>query len=85
VSKNIDDTFTLTYNDNGLGVPLTLLNGHVTTFGMYLIDTLVSQIEGRIEMNTESGPFYKINFRGCNYQVKFHVSEHPSDGKSIYR
>jgi two-component sensor histidine kinase len=83
ISQNEDGSFTFIYNDNGIGLPLTVANGHVMTFGMYLMDTLVSQIDGKLELNSEPNPeldrerggvSYKINFRGSNYQSRFHIS-----------
>lgn len=67
--------FTLEYNDNGIGMPLTVVNGHVMTFGMYLIDTLVNQLEGKLEINTENGTAYKIRFKGSNYQSRFNPNK----------
>lgn len=74
VKKNENNEFTLNFNDNGIGIPLTVVNGHVMTFGMYLIDTLVNQIDGKLEMKTDCGTSYIINFRGNNYQTRFHIS-----------
>ncbi len=74
VTKNGDDSYTLLYNDNGIGIPLTVLNGHVLSSEMYLIDTLVNQIDGKLELKNENGIMYKIDFRGSSYQSRFHLS-----------
>ncbi|MFI5211997.1 MAG: sensor histidine kinase [Ignavibacteria bacterium] len=71
LSKEDESNYTLKYSDNGIGLPLTIVNGHVTGFGMYLIETLVNQLEGTIEHLHTKGTSYKVNFRGSNYQSKF--------------
>ena len=68
-------TYVLEYNDNGIGMPLTVINGHVMTFGMYLIDTLVNQLDGVLELNSQNGTAYKIRFKGCNYQSRFNPNK----------
>lgn len=67
-----NDTFELNYFDDGIGIPLTVINGHVVSFGMHLIEMLVSQLEGSIELVPSNGTNYKINFRGSNYQTRLH-------------
>jgi len=67
-----NDTFELNYFDDGIGLPLTVMNGHAVSFGTYLIEMLVSQLEGSIELVPSIGTNYKINFRGSNYQTRLH-------------
>ena len=71
LKKTGTDTFELNYFDNGIGIPITVVNGHALSFGMYLIEMLVSQLEGNIVLVPSKGANYKINFRGSNYQSRF--------------
>jgi PAS domain S-box-containing protein len=77
VSLSAEDggTYVLEYNDNGIGMPLSVVNGHVMTFGMYLIDTLVTQLDGVLELNSDNGTAYKIRFKGSNYQSRFNPNK----------
>lgn len=70
--KKENDMFEFNYYDDGVGIPLTVVNGHVVSFGMYLIEMLVSQLEGKIELIPSDGTNYIINFRGSNYQTRLH-------------
>jgi PAS domain S-box-containing protein len=64
--------FELNYYDDGIGIPLTVINGHVVSFGMQLIEMLVSQLEGETKLLPSDGTNYIINFRGSNYQSRLH-------------
>lgn len=66
-----NDRFELNYFDDGIGIHLNVINGHVLSFGMNLIEMLVSQLEGNVELIPDNGTNYKINFRGSNYQTRF--------------
>lgn len=68
------EEYELNYFEDGVGIPLTLVNGHVLSFGMQLIEMLVSQLEGTIERLPSEGTAYSIKFRGSNYQTRFKYS-----------
>lgn len=68
------EEYELHYYEDGVGIPLTLVNGHVLSFGMQLIDMLVSQLDGTIKHIDSEGSTYKIKFRGSNYQTRFQYS-----------
>lgn len=70
LSRLSNNEFILEYSDSGIGIPMNLINGHVVSFGMSLIEMLVSQLEGKLNLNNNSGTNYKINFRGSNYQSR---------------
>lgn len=74
LKRTDENEYELKYTDNGVGIPMNIINGHVVSFGMHLIEMLVSQLEGRIELMPSAGTEYKINFRGSNYQTRFHYS-----------
>ena len=66
-----NEEYELNYFDDGIGIPMNIVNGHVVSFGMHLIEMLVNQLEGTIELLPSAGTNYKINFRGSNYQTRF--------------
>ena len=68
------DIFELDYFDDGVGIKMNIVNGHVVSFGMHLIEMLVSQLEGSVELIPSKGTNYKINFRGSSYQTRFQYS-----------
>jgi len=70
LEQHTDGTYSLFYSDNGAGLPLTLVNGHVLGFGMYLVDLLVEQLDGKIEHLPAEGTTYKVNFRGSDYSSR---------------
>lgn len=74
LTRNENGSYTLKYSDNGVGIPLTIVNGHVTGFGMYLVETLVNQLEGSIVHLHSKGTSYEVVFQGSNYQSRFHIT-----------
>ena len=74
LSKQDEGIFELIYFDDGTGIPLSIVSGHVGTFGLNLVETLVKQLEGTIKHVTSQGTKYKINFRGINYQARFNIT-----------
>jgi two-component sensor histidine kinase len=74
LSKAEEDAHELEYCDDGIGKQLTLVNGHIVSLGLSLIETLVKQLEGTIEKIPSEGTAYKVNFRGINYQTRLNVS-----------
>ncbi len=67
-----EEHYELNYIDDGIGIPLTVINGHVLSFGMHLIDMLVCQLDGNVKHIPSNGTNYKINFKGSNYQTRLH-------------
>ncbi len=74
LTETAKEEFELNYSEDGVGIPLTLVNGHVLSFGMQLIDMLVSQLDGTITRVASEGTTYRIKFRGSNYQTRFQYS-----------
>lgn len=68
--KYIDDTFMLEYSDSGTGLPTQITRDYFSSFGLHLINILVKQLDGRMDVSTSGGTNYKIGFRGINYQAK---------------
>ena len=71
---NGENDYELIYNDNGIGIPFTVVNGHVHGFGLYLIETLVSQLDGEINHVKGEGTTYIIKFKGSNDKNSFRIT-----------
>src|SRR4030095_205779 len=57
-----DNTFSLTVCDNGKGLPEGLNFRNTSSLGLQLVNTLVGQIDGKIEMENHQGACFKIKF-----------------------
>jgi len=55
--------FTLIVADNGKGLPENIDFRDTDSLGLQLINILVEQIEGSIELKRNSGTEFKITFR----------------------
>jgi two-component sensor histidine kinase len=53
---------TLIISDNGIGVPEDFDFQHTESLGMQLVNTLASQLDGDIELNSNDGTEFKIRF-----------------------
>ena len=60
-SKNED--YILIESDNGIGIPEEIDFKNAETLGLQLVNTLVSQINGIIELNRDNGTKFLIKFR----------------------
>ncbi len=58
-----DHQFTLIVSDDGVGLPKDFDFRDATTLGLQLVNTLVEQIEGNIELGRDAGTKFKIGFR----------------------
>ncbi len=72
--QNETGEYELNYFDDGVGIPMTVVNGHSLNFGMHLIDMLVKQLDADLKYVPSNGTNYKVNFRGSNYQTRLHYS-----------
>src|SRR4030095_902107 len=57
-----DNTFSLTVSDNGIGLPENIDFRKTTSLGLQLVNTLVGQIDGSIEMENHQGACFNIKF-----------------------
>ena len=55
-------TYTLVVSDNGTGLPPGTDFRNTPSLGLQLVNTLVSQLEGTIELDLEKGTSFKITF-----------------------
>lgn len=60
--KKIDDKFILDIKDNGIGFPEELNFKNTDSLGLQLINSLVEQIDGEIDLNIKKGTEFKITF-----------------------
>jgi len=57
-----NDKFTLMVSDNGFGFPKDLDFRNTESLGLQLVNTLVAQLEGTIELDRSAGMAFKITF-----------------------
>ncbi|MEI7499995.1 MAG: histidine kinase dimerization/phosphoacceptor domain -containing protein [Bacteroidota bacterium] len=57
------DTFILTIKDNGVGLPDTFSMSSDKSLGLFIVKLLVEQIDGKINIERESGTTFTISFR----------------------
>jgi two-component sensor histidine kinase len=56
------DSYTLTVSDDGVGLPPGLDFRDTPSLGLQLVNTLVGQLEGTIELDSAEGTRFKITF-----------------------
>jgi two-component sensor histidine kinase len=59
-----DSDYTLTVSDNGVGLAADLDFRNTSSLGLQLVNTLVCQLEGTIELNSSHGTVFRITFTG---------------------
>ena len=64
------EKFVLIFNDNGVGLPKDFDIKNPKKLGLKLINTLVEQLEGVLELETSHGTEYKIIFKELNYKER---------------
>lgn len=62
LAKN-DDNLTLTYHDNGPGLPEGRFDNATGSLGIYLVKRLAKQLKGNITYQYDRGSIFTINFR----------------------
>jgi two-component sensor histidine kinase len=67
-SKN--EKFTLIIKDNGVGFPEDLDFKNTESLGLQLVDLLVDQVDGTIELNRKNGTEFKIEFEELEYRER---------------
>ena len=68
---NYNDTFILKVIDNGVGFPKNLDFKNTETLGLQLINSLVMQLDGIMELKMNNGTEFKITFKEMKYQERF--------------
>jgi two-component sensor histidine kinase len=73
ISVNIslaDDTLTLIVSDNGIGMPEHIDFNKTNTLGLQLVNTLVRQLEGTVEIQRNPGTTFTIRFTKPKEKVR---------------
>jgi len=58
----------LSISDNGIGFPPGIDFKNTESLGLQLVNTLVEQLHGEVEMNTSNGTKYNIRFKEIKYK-----------------
>jgi PAS domain S-box-containing protein len=65
-----DETYTLTVEDNGIGLPGGFKFEETSSLGILLINSLVNQLEGELDVEVNGGTLVIINFRELTYRER---------------
>jgi two-component sensor histidine kinase len=63
VRKTGDDAYQLTYQDNGIGIPVNLDISKSESMGLKLIHSLTKQLDGTIEISNQKGAHFQFEFK----------------------
>lgn len=66
----IDGFYHLIISDNGVGMPHNIAFDKTETLGLRLVNTLVNQLEGKVELTSNNGTEFKIIFRELEYEER---------------
>jgi len=58
----MDTSFTLTISDNDVGIPENLDIEDIESLGLQLVDSLVNQLDGELELKRNNGTEFTIRF-----------------------
>lgn len=65
-----DNQYYLTVSDNGTGLPPQLNIQNTETLGLMLVNSLVGQLEGNMDINREGGTTFNITFKKLEYSQR---------------
>ncbi|MBI4813260.1 MAG: PAS domain S-box protein [Methanobacterium sp.] len=65
------NAFILKMSDDGVGIPEDIDFKKAETLGFQLINSLVNQLDGQIEMHTNNGTSYIVKFKELDYKKRF--------------
>ena len=68
--SNYDHLFALIVRDNGVGFPKNLNFRDTESLGLQLVNTLVNQLDGSIELDACEGTMFKIDFAEMKYKER---------------
>jgi len=63
----VNNKFLLTVSDDGVGFPEDLDFQKTETLGLQLVNMLIKQLDGTIELDRSHGTEFKINFKEQEY------------------
>jgi two-component sensor histidine kinase len=65
-----DGLYNLIISDNGVGMPENVNFDETETLGLQLVNSLVNQLEGTIELTRNNGTQFKIKFKELEYKER---------------
>jgi len=68
--KTVDDKYEMIVGDNGIGFPKDIDFQKTESLGLQLVNNLVNQIDGEIELNLNHGTEFKITFLELIYDER---------------
>lgn len=68
--KKCGEKVVLTVSDNGVGMPENFSQDNSDSLGMQLIETLVKQLEGTVNVDKTNGTAFKIEFEEIRYKER---------------
>jgi PAS domain S-box-containing protein len=69
--KREGDAFILKISDDGIGIPEYVDFEKAETLGFQLVNNLVNQLDGEIEMQTNNGVTFIVKFKELEYKKRF--------------
>ncbi len=69
--KSLPEQIELIVADDGVGIPEDLDLDKTATLGLQLVNSLVNQIDGKIELDRSNGTEFKITFKELEYKKRF--------------
>jgi len=69
--KRSNDKFSLLISDNGIGFPEDIDFKNSDSLGLQLVNNLVGQLDGEIQLDNSEGTKYQIIFQELNYKNRF--------------
>jgi two-component sensor histidine kinase len=71
VFHRLNGKYELIVKDNGIGLPADFDLKNTTSMGLYLVNSLVNQIDGTLEVKSDKGTEFKIIFEELIYKKRF--------------
>jgi len=62
LEKDADSSYSLTVQDNGIGLPENFSLSSLDTLGLILVETLTKQINGILSIDSDSGAVFRVTF-----------------------
>jgi PAS domain S-box-containing protein len=69
--KDVDGAITLVVKDNGVGLPENFELKQTKTLGMKLVQGLVKQLKGRLEIDSQQGTAFRITIKKINQDENY--------------
>lgn len=70
IAKCADENIIMEVKDNGTGIPDSFDTAHSDSLGLQLVETLIKQISGTVELERENGTKFTIKFKEIKYRER---------------